>query len=486
MDVVKCFDKVSLDDVCYQAGQAGIVGNPLKVLKEINSDTKMSIVGDDSGETFIARDTVGQGLVSACEGSALVMGLSLHKAMLDKEDHIMIGNVQVDTTAFVDDAAQADSTSNGVRSTGKCLTNTLDELGLSAHPTKSVRVTCGPAAKKRQIMNDLEKDPQMIQGSVINEAEEERYLGLIFTNKGPKKNISRNIEDKRAKVLVKVKQIKRILKNPAILKMGWMRAAIGLLQSIVVQTILYGTISFIGMTKTQVKELELIQKDAIYDVLELSKFANYNAVLQEIGIIRLEDAIKLRKMSFINKLMVARETCKCRDILLAEDKLPNQSGLLDEVRQYCQEFEVPDVTEIPLRKDDLKDQVKRLATQHTWFPLMKSSKVVMRWDPEKNSNRQYFSFEKLESRLMLALRIGELDFLTNRRRENISKWGSTHCFVQVCGGEDSLEHVSQCFGYESTFNKKDSSEQAQAEYLVALNRERLKKYRRPLIYHRKS
>ena len=137
-------------------------------------------------------------------------------------------------------------------------------------------------------------------------------------------------------------------------------------------------------------------------------------------------------------------------------------------------------------KDDLKDQVKRLATQHTWFPLMKSSKVVMRWDPEKNSNRQYFSFEKLESRLMLALRIGELDFLTNRRRENISKWGSTHCFVQVCGGEDSLEHVSQCFGYESTFNKKDSSEQAQAEYLVALNRERLKKYRRPLIYHRKS
>ena len=87
---------------------------------------------------------------------------------------------------------------------------------------------------------------------------------------------------------------------------------------------------------------------------------------------------------------------------------------------------------------------------------------------------------------MLALRIGELDFLTNRRRENISKWGSTHCFVQVCGGEDSLEHVSQCFGYESTFNKKDSSEQAQAEYLVALNRERLKKYKRPLIYHRKS
>ena len=38
----------------------------------------------------------------------------------------------------------------------------------------------------------------------IKDVEEERYLGLLFTNKNARKNISRNIEDKRAKVLVKV------------------------------------------------------------------------------------------------------------------------------------------------------------------------------------------------------------------------------------------------------------------------------------------
>ena len=482
MDVVKCFDKVSLDEVCYQASQTGIVGNPLKVLKEINSDTKMTVVGDDSGESFVAKDTVGQGLVSACEGSGLAMGVSLHRAMKDKTHHIVVGSTKVETSAFVDDAAQADESSEGVRSTGKCLTNTLDELGLEAHPSKSVRVTCGPAAPKRKLIQELEKNPQRIQGSVIKDVEEERYLGLLFTNKNPRKNITRNIEDKRAKVLVKVKVIKRLLKHPAMHELGWMRAAIGLLQSIVVQTILYGTVSFIGMTKQQVKDLEKIQKDAIYDVLGLSKFANYSAVLSEIGILKMEVSVKLRKMSFINKLMTERENCKCRDILVEEDNLPGHSGLLQEVREYSEEFKIPDVTTVQIRKNDLKNVVKRTAVIRQWISLTKSDKVVMRWEPEKNSNREYFKYTKLESKLMLALMIGELNFLTNRRQENLKNLGSTHCFVGVCGGEDSLDHVSQCFGYDST-PSGDGSERGQVAYLVALNRERMRKYSRPLIFY---
>ena len=85
---------------------------------------------------------------------------------------------------------------------------------------------------------------------------------------------------------------------------------------------------------------------------------------------------------------------------------------------------------------------------------------------------------------MLALMIGELNFLTNRKNENIKKLGSTHCFVGVCGGEDTLDHVSQCFGYKSTL-KEDGSERSQVDYLVELNEERLKKYKRPLIYYEK-
>ena len=53
MDVKKCFDKVHLTDVCYEAAMAGIHGKPLIALYEINSDTVMTVAGDDSGNSFI-------------------------------------------------------------------------------------------------------------------------------------------------------------------------------------------------------------------------------------------------------------------------------------------------------------------------------------------------------------------------------------------------------------------------------------------------
>ena len=64
--------------------------------------------------------------------------------------------------------------------------------------------------------------------------------------------------------------------------------------------------------------------------------------------------------------------------------------------------------------------------------------------------------------------VGELNLLTNKKREYMSWYGGTHCLVKVCGGEDEIG---------------DSTKQL-AEYLVALNRERIKKYNLPLIYFR--
>ena len=82
---------------------------------------------------------------------------------------------------------------------------------------------------------------------------------------------------------------------------------------------------------------------------------------------------------------------------------------------------------------------------------------------------------------MLALQIGELNFLRNRRKESVKEMGSTMCFVKVCGGEDSLEHVGQCFGYKARPPPAGASERMVADYLVELNKERNKKFQHPLV-----
>ena len=134
-----------------------------------------------------------------------------------------------------------------------------------------------------------------------------------------------------------------------------------------------------------------------------------------------------------------------------------------------------------LLKKDIDSTVKRAAVTRGWLSLLSSSKVLMRWEAEKKSDRPYFSYNRLESKLMLALQIGELNFLTNRRKENEKDLGATMCYVKVCGGEDSLDHVSQCYGYETRPPGAGAGEKEIAEYLVELNKERNKKFLAPLV-----
>ena len=156
-------------------------------------------------------------------------------------------------------------------------------------------------------------------------------------------------------------------------------------------------------------------------------------------------------------------------------------GLLAEVRDYSSEWNLPDITVNQVLKKTLDSQAKQYFTNKIWRSLLSSSKVIMRWEPEKKSNRGYFMFSKIEAKLMLAFMIGELNFLENRKREYTKKLGSTECLVRVCGGEDNIEHVSQCFGY-SARPTGDGSEQSQADYLLALHKERTQKYKFPLIH----
>ena len=481
MDVQKCFDQVHLKDVGYEAAKAGVKGKPLKTLIEINSDTVMNIAGDESEETFVARNTVGQGLVSACVGSGLAMGTAVERAFNTKLDVIDVFGVKVHPRAFVDDVGTPDHNPAAVRETGERLSRALDSLGLKAHPTKSVRITSGPAAGKKKMIKDLEENPQKIQGSIIKEAEEEKYLGLVFGNKNHRQNLNRNIEVKRAKIIAKTKTIKRLLNNPAILKMGWMRAAVGFIQSIIVSTQMYGVEAFINMTKQNVKDFERIQKDAIYDILGISKYANYSAVLAEIGVLRAEDTVKLRKVSFVNGLMHNRKSCECREVITAAEQSANYDGLLQEVRQYCEEFRLPDVSVNQLLKRDIDNTIKKKSVMENWLKLKSSRKVEMRMRPEKTSDREYFKYNRLESKLMLALQIGELNFLENRKKTSIKEHGSTMCYVKVCGGNDNLKHVKECFGYESKPPKAGASEKEMANYLVELNKERNRKYQSPLV-----
>ena len=50
----------------------------------------------------------------------------------------------------------------------------------------------------------------------------------------------------------------------------------------------------------------------------------------------------------------------------------------------------------------------------------------------------------------------------------------------ICGGDDSIEHVSVCFGYR-TRSPPNMREEDLSSYLIELNRERIQRWEAPII-----
>ena len=93
--------------------------------------------------------------------------------------------------------------------------------------------------------------------------------------------------------------------------------------------------------------------------------------------------MKLRKISFINSLMHTQDNCECRNVLVAAENSLQYSGLLQEVKEYCEEYSLPDVSQVQLLKKDIDNTVKRKSVTSGWLSLLSSSKVLMRWQPKK-------------------------------------------------------------------------------------------------------
>ena len=78
------------------------------------------------------------------------------------------------------------------------------------------------------------------------------------------------------------------------------------------------------------------------------------------------------------------------------------SGLLQEVRLYCEEWKVPDVTKVQILKKTLDHEAKKHFTYKVWRSLLGSKKVNVRMAPEKTSSRAYFMSTANRLHIVLA------------------------------------------------------------------------------------
>ena len=196
------------------------------------------------------------------------------------------------------------------------------------------------------------------------------------------------------------------------------------------------------------------------------------------------DMIKKLKVCFVNELIHQKQSGVCFDTLTAEFNRGEIKTLIDEVSEYCEYFDIPDVTQIYIIPDKLKKKIYNSSMNKLYLSLLTSKKAP--WAPRRDNEKRrfYHTLPKHQAKCALIYEIGELNFRTNRKQESLKKYGTLECVVPGCCQEDTLEHAKTCYGYDTKY-RDDMSPQEWVTYLSDLDIERFRKYKTSLIKYNK-
>ena len=490
MDIRTCFDHMTLEDSLYECTQAGIVGKPLRMINSVTDKLKIKIQGDpDNSRVKELSNCLGQGTVYAPTGTGITMASSLEQNMAKVEAEEVfvdenfsltpqVGPITMDPLMFVDDMNKTCVNSKESALMGTAITDTLNELKMSAHEEKSGLLIFGK--NRENLMREVDKNPTYIQGFKLGYKEAETYLGMQFSSKGSADSIMLTLEARRIKCYIKAKELKRKLDDDRVAGVGWLATAITVFNAVIVSTLTYGCGAWVGMTKKHMDHLEQTHRQSLYTVLDINNTSTYRNLLSICGIMTANDMVRKLKICFINELLHMKAEGICYDTLTAEFNRGEINTLTNEVKEHCTYFGIFDVTEIYTRPDKLKQKIRTSSLNKLWVSLITSKKAP--WGPNRVEEKQrfYTTLPKHQAKCALLYEIGELNFRTNRKWEASKKFGSTQCVVPSCGQEVTLDHIKECFGYSTKF-REDFSPTEWVKYLSNLDLERFSKYRSSLI-----
>ena len=460
------------------------------MVKKVTDNLTIRIQGDpDKSRAKELTNCLGQGTVYAPTGTGITMASCLEQNMASVEaDEVFsdenftltpqVGPITLDPLLFVDDMNKTCLDSNESAKMGAAITETLDELKMSAHDEKSGLLIFGKNREKLQ--KEVDSNPTYIQGFKMGYKDKETYLGMQFSSQGSADSIMLTLEARRLKCYIKAKELKKKLDDDRVAGIGWLATAITIFNASIVSTLTYGCGSWVGMSKRHMDHLEQTHRQSLFTVLDINNRSTYRNLLSICGIMPVNDVVKKLKICFINELIHMKKEGICYNTLTAEHNRGEIKTLTDEVTEFCQYFGIYNVGEIYINPERLKKEIRRSSLNKVWISLITSKKAP--WGPNRVEEKQrfYFTLPKHQAKCALLFEIGELNFRTNRKWEALKKFGTLECVVPGCGQDDTLEHIKTCYGY-STKYRDDFSPHEWVRYLSNIDLERFSKYKSSLI-----
>ena len=482
IDVSSMFDKVVLSDAMFDAVGCGADKKALFMLQNYNKKSVIKIKGDpDEGRTRVVENTLGQGTNYAPKIISLTMGLGIDN-VIPVENMDKAGEVEIPPRSYIDDIGILNASVDAARKNGVLIGRALEVLSLRANPKKStIVVTGGKKDDAARLRQELKDDPVLIHGSSIGVSEVDPYLGMYIHEKGIKESINHSVKMRVNRAWGRAYSIKNIVNAPAMKAVGWMRSAIVLVQATIPPILAYGSECYLTCPKYVIKNIEAAFKQIVYSVFEITEKTKYSSVLLELGLMRMSHYIAKLQLSYMSQVVHDMVGTMVHAVVMEEFKLKKENSSLAAADDLALSYGLKKISESAVDKKILKKVIRNKHDMEVWHDCFSSPIISVR--PYLGLiTKAHFNWDKLKSKAMIAVRTGSLKFKNAWRLYNVKRGVGVRCVNRMCDGIDELKHAQVCKFYNTKWDDKFlDSESDMAEYILQLNRERLTRYRLPIL-----
>ena len=169
------------------------------------------------------------------------------------------------------------------------------------------------------------------------------------------------------------------------------------------------------------------------------------------------------------------------DVVMEEFRLKGDKSSLAAADRLAVGYGLRKVSEMAIDKRVLKRVIRNHHDAEIWNECFMSPIISVR--PYLGLiTKAHMKWDKMKAKAMIAIRTGSLRFENSWRIYNCKRGIGVRCINRMCNGIDELSHAKVCKFYFTKWNEKFAeSDSDMADYIISLNRERLQRFRMPIL-----
>ena len=325
------------------------------------------------------------------------------------------------------------------------------EKQLQYHPEKSGYLIFGSEGYRAACRMDAQEAPIMLGDIIMKEKEQEKYLRDILNSKGLSASVEATIKEREAKTVGAIYELRALTEDFRMQAVGGCQSAINMYETCIIPSLLSNAGTWVEMDEAAFNKLDDLQDTFGRAVLSLPLSAPLASLRAALGLPGMKWRVWEQKILLIQAIRQQEEGGLASEVLKEQVQM-GWPGLAQEVKQICQDIQLPDATKSNISKEDIKkaikyDHLKALKLQLT------GRKLKLMANSDIRERREYTSWSLLECRM--AYRLETQMFLC---RANMPSMYGRDLTCRACtpgaadgavGPEEDQDHLEVCPGYAS-------------------------------------